>query len=700
MRAQGKLLSEPQKSVGKYIRSIGRQYFNTLLVMMFLIGATYLTVVLALERHSLQQNISFLTSNNFIRFQQLANQTRAIMRASADPNLPEYIVDPMRDDIHKAIGDIRVISRKLDVLHDEISRNLLEQLIPRDEASERLQRDIQSRLGDFLDRAERIANAGTKERRERYSFWGAIDFAVASDGILMRQFSDLIRNAHERSTVSIHNAKLIGTSLLALIAVTVVLTGLFLFSPLLRKLRNEHRRTIDYESRLAHSAETDALTGLGNRSCFNRTMTLFFAGLERDGAAFSLLLVDLDHFKSINDSFGHPAGDAVLRHVASALQETIRASDIVARLGGDEFAVLLPGLSDERVLASIAERAMQAISSEILFEGRVLRTSVSIGGAIAPNHAYDEASLLRVADVALYAAKSTRNATVIFDEAALARRLEENQLTLALVNAADRGEFVVHYQPQIDLGTGVHTGFEALVRWQHPKLGLLPPGRFLPLMEGTQLIRGMTRAVVETVGRELAAWKAAGLAPGTVSINLPEALLVSDEGYNLIAEAVQENGLEWRDFAVEITEDVFLNRNAEQILRSVTRFREQDVSVSLDDFGTGFASLVHLRDFPFDELKIDRSFISGIETDPRSLQIVSAIIGLSRNLGKRCVAEGIETEPQRRFLLSAGCDVGQGYLFARPEPAAVAGARLLTVVNEIERNRRKVPAPARLIQVK
>lgn len=700
MRAQGKLLSEPQKSVGKYIRSIGRQYFNTLLVMMFLIGATYLTVVLALERHSLQQNISFLTSNNFIRFQQLANQTRAIMRASADPNLPEYIVDPMRDDIHKAIGDIRVISGKLDVLHDEISRNLLERLIPRDEASERLQRDIQSRLGDFLDRAERIANAGTKERRERYSFWGAIDFAVASDGILMRQFSDLIRNAHERSTVSIHNAKLIGTSLLALIAVTVVLTGLFLFSPLLRKLRNEHRRTIDYESRLAHSAETDALTSLGNRSCFNRTMTHFFAGLEKDGAAFSLLLVDLDHFKSINDSFGHPAGDAVLRHVASALQETIRASDIVARLGGDEFAVLLPGLSDERVLASIAERAMQAISSEILFEGRVLRTSVSIGGAIAPNHACDEASLLRVADVALYAAKSTRNATVIFDEAALARRLEENQLTLALVNAADRGEFVVHYQPQIDLGTGVHTGFEALVRWQHPKLGLLPPGRFLPLMEGTQLIRGMTRAVVETVGRELAAWKAAGLAPGTVSINLPEALLVSDEGYNLIAEAVQENGLEWRDFAVEITEDVFLNRNAEQILRSVTRFREQDVSVSLDDFGTGFASLVHLRDFPFDELKIDRSFISGIETDPRSLQIVSAIIGLSRNLGKRCVAEGIETEPQRRFLLSAGCDVGQGYLFARPEPAAVAGARLLTVVNEIERNGRRVPAPARLIQVK
>lgn len=700
MREQGKLLSEPQQFVGRYIRSIGRQYFNTLIVMMLLIGATYLTVLLALERHSLQQNISFLTSNHFIKFQQLANQTRAIMRASADPNLPDYIVDPMREDIDQAIGDIRVISRKLDVLYQEISNNPLERMIPRDKASERLQQDIKTRLEDFLKRAERIANAGTKERRERYSFWGAIDFAVASDGILMRQFSDLIRNAHERSTVSIHNAKLIGTSLLALIAVTVVMTGLFLFSPLLRKLRNEHRRTIDYESRLAHFAETDALTGLGNRSCFNHTMTHLFTGLEKRGTPFSLLLVDLDHFKSINDSFGHPAGDAVLRHVAGALQETIRASDIVARLGGDEFAVLLPGLSDERILASIAQRAMQAISSEISFDRRILQTSVSIGGATAPSHASDEASLLRVADVALYAAKSSRNAAVIFDEAALARRLEENQLTLALVSAADRDEFVVHYQPQIDLATGVHSGFEALVRWQHPKLGLLPPGRFLPLMEGTQLIRGMTRAVVGAVGRDLREWKAAGLAPGTISINLPEALLVCDEGYNLVAEAVRENRLEWKDFAVEITEDVFLNRNAEQILRSVMRFREQGVSVSLDDFGTGFASLVHLRDFPFDELKIDRSFISGIETDPRSLQIISAIIDLSRNLGKRCVAEGIETEPQRRFLLSAGCDVGQGYLFARPEPAAVASARLLAAGREAKRQGRRLSTPARLTQVK
>ncbi len=669
-------MSEPQQSVGKYIRSIGRHYFNTLIVMMLLIGATYMTLLLALERHSLQQNISFLTSNQFIRFQQLANQTRAIMRASADTKLPDYTIGPMRDDILQAISDIRVAGRQLDITHAEISKNFLERLIPRDEETERLQRDLKARLDDFLRRAQRIADSGTKERRERYSFWGAIDFAVASDSVLMRQFGDVIRRSHERSGVSIHNAKLIGTSLLSLIAVSVVLTGLFLFSPLLRKLSSEHRRTMDYEGRMAHLAHTDALTGLGNRSSFNEAMTHLFAKLEQCGAGFSLLLIDLDCFKSINDSFGHPAGDAVLRHVARALQDTIRASDIVARLGGDEFAVLLPGLLDESVLATIAGRAMQSIAAEISFDGRTLQTSVSIGGAVVPSHANDEASLLRVADLALYAAKNRRNAAVIFDEAALKRRVEENQLSLALVRAADRNEFVVHYQPKIDLATGAQIGSEALVRWQHPKLGLLPPGRFLPLMEGTQLIRSMTRAVVETVGRDLRAWQAAGLVPGAISINLPEVLLVGDEGYNLLAKAVRENHLEWTDFAVEITEDVFLNRNAEQILKSVTRFREHAVSVSLDDFGTGFASLVHLRDFPFDELKIDRSFISGIETDPRSVQIVRAMIDLSRNLGKRCVAEGIETEAQRRFLLKAGCEVGQGYLFAKPEPAALAAARL------------------------
>ncbi|ASY66690.1 diguanylate cyclase/phosphodiesterase (GGDEF & EAL domains) with PAS/PAC sensor(s) (plasmid) [Sinorhizobium sojae CCBAU 05684] len=668
--------AKPLQSVERYIRSIGRHYVHAVIVMTMLIGATYLTVVVALDRHSLQQNIGFLTSNQFIRFQQLANQTRALMRASADPNLPDYIIRPMRDDILRAIGEVRAMSRQLAELHDEIGRNFLEKLNPRDDISEQLRLELDARLEDFLARAERIANAGAKERRERYSFWGPIDFAVSSDSVLMRQFGDLIRRAHERSGISIDNAKLIGTALLALIAATVILASIFLFSPLLKKLRNEHRRTMDFEERLTQLAHTDALTGLANRSSFNQALGNLFSDLERTGTGFAMLLVDLDRFKSINDSLGHPAGDAVLDHVARVLQRTLRSTDIAARLGGDEFAVLLPGMADSALLATIADRAVKAIAAEIPFEGRVLQATASIGGAVVPSHANDEASLMRVVDLALYTAKSGRNTAVIFDEAALARRLEQNQLSLALVLAADRDEFVVHYQPKVDLATGMHLGFEALVRWQHPELGLLPPGRFLPLMEGTQLIRGMTRAVIATVGRDLDAWKRAGLVPGTISINLPEVLLVNEEGYNLFVETILANRLEWHDFAVEITEDVFLNRSADQILDTVARFREHGLSVSLDDFGTGFASLVHLRDFPFDELKIDRSFVTGIGSDARSEQIIRAMVDLSRNLGKRCVAEGIETDAQRRFLLEVGCEVGQGYLFGKPEPVDQAGERL------------------------
>ena len=688
-----------QPSVENYIKSIGRNYTRAVLVMTLLIGSTYLTVMVALDRHSLQQNISFLTSSEFIRFQQLANQTRALMRASADPNLPEYIVTPMIDDVHKTVTDLRAIRQQLAELEHRIGQNYLERLNPRDETSELLRVDLNERVEDFLTRALKVADARKEDRLQRYTFWGPIDFAVSSEGTLMRQFSDLIDRAHSRSGISINNAKMISTSLLSLIAATLILASAFLFSPLLKKLRNEHRQTMAFESQLAHLAHTDSLTGLHNRSSFNLILHDLFNSLKRSGTGFSILVVDLDRFKRINDSFGHPAGDAVLRHVSNALQRMIRSGDFAARLGGDEFAVLLPGVREEAALTAIANRIVEAIATEFFFEGRTLQVSASIGGAVVPDHAADEPSLIRVADLALYAAKVRRNTAVIFDEASLAQRLEQNQLAAALAGAADRNEFIVHYQPKINLLTGEHLGFEALVRWCHPELGVLPPGRFLPLMEGPHLIRAMTRSVATTVGRDLRAWKDARLAPGPVAINLPESLLLGDDGYEMLVETIQENGLDWHDFAVEVTEDVFLNRNADEILQTVTRFREHGLSVSLDDFGTGFASLVHLRDFPFDELKIDRSFVAGIGTDVRSEQIVRAMIDLSRNLGKHCVAEGIETDLQRRFLLDAGCEIGQGYLFAKPQPADIAREHLLKRLSSVRPQRGFVARPKRMGRV-
>ncbi len=669
--------ANPRRTLAGYISSIGRHYRIVAIVMCLLIAATYITVTAALERHSIQQGISFQTSNQFIRFQQLANQTRALMRASADPKLNVYIIEPMVSDIRAAVEEIKDISGQIDDLYKRMDGNLLTRLGPEDGQ----ERELRSRLNEVLDvflvRAERVANATTKERQQRYSFWGAIDFAISSDSMLTGLFRDLIKTTSNRSHLSIDAAKLIVAILLAAIMFILVLTNLFLFDPLLRKLRGEHQRTEVYEDQLAKLAHTDTLTGLGNRSFFNLSVAEMLNGVKQDGAEFSVLLVDLDHFKCINDNYGHQAGDFVLRHVADGLKKGFRSGDLVVRLGGDEFAVLLPGLSDARALTVLAQRAADVVAEPVTFEARKLQLTVSIGGAIAPIHASGEAELIKVADRALYSAKKKRNSIVIFDDSSLAQHFEQEKLVAGLAVAAERDEFVVHYQPKINLRTGKHLGFEALVRWQHPELGLLAPGRFLPLMQDAQQYQEMTQAVVQAAARDLKGWKDAGLAPGSIAINLTETSLAGPTGYDILSAAIEENGLEWQDFVVEVTENVFLNRHAEQIHASAARFREAGALISLDDFGTGFASLVHLRDFPFDELKIDRSFVMNLGVDRQCEQIVRAVTDMSRNLGKHCVAEGIETGEQRQFLLNAGCDTGQGFLISKPQPAETMRAYLL-----------------------
>ncbi|WP_209472154.1 putative bifunctional diguanylate cyclase/phosphodiesterase [Billgrantia antri] len=653
-------------SIDVYIRSMGRYYIGIAIVMTLLIGATYLTVKIALDRHAVQQEISSLTSQKFIRFQQLTQQTRALMNASADPRLPEHIVQPMLLDIQRAINDIRHLMTRLRTMRGQLDSNLLENISRQNPASEALYMDLDRRLEDFLSRAERIVTASHEERQRRYTFWGPIDFAISADSLLMRQFNSIIEHANDRSEVSIANAVSISTALLLMLAVLFILASVLLFYPLLMKLRNEHNRKMEFEKKLTHLAQTDPLTRLKNRSYFNNALGRLLHRYQKNGTGFSMLLVDLDNFKSINDGFGHQAGDATLLHVANAFQSVFDDNDIIARIGGDEFAILLPGIDDELRLNDLADRAIKALSMDFHYENNTLRTSASAGGAIVPIHATEDAGLVRVADLALYAAKSGSQHAYIFDEETLAYRLEQNELAVALVSAANRGEFIVHYQPKVDLASGEHLGFEALVRWDHPLLGLLAPGAFLPLMDDPRQIVAMSQAVIHGVCHDLRTWKNMAFSPGPVAINMPETLLINESGFDMLASAMRLYGLEWHDLTIEVTEDVFINRHAEKMRAAMMRFREHGVLVSLDDFGTGFASLLHLRNFPCDELKIDRSFVADIGLDKRSEQIIHAIIDLSRNLGKRCVAEGIETQAQREFLQEAGCSIGQGYFFARP----------------------------------
>ncbi|RCW28072.1 diguanylate cyclase (GGDEF)-like protein [Ciceribacter lividus] len=673
----------PSLSVERYISSIARLYMNAAIVMTLLIGAGYVTVKVALDRHALQQSVSFATSSQFISFQQLANQTRALMRASGDRDLPDSLLQPMIKEIRRNIAHIRALGGELRQLNQALGDNALERLRPRDTEYERLREELNERLEDFLSRAERVTGTSSKERRLRYSFWGPIDFATSSDGALMQQFGDLISRVHDRSDISINNAATLYTLLALLLEATLLFASFFLFKPLLKKLKQEHGQSKEYEAQLAHQAHTDALTGLNNRAAFHEELEETLALLPANGGGFSLLLLDLDRFKDINDSYGHPAGDAVLCHVAKAIRGAVRAQDVAARLGGDEFAILVHGITDPVVLQGIAARILEGIRADVSVDGHLVHVSASIGGAIAPVHAASKQDLIRIADIALYASKGLRGKAVIFDEASWAERMKQNQLMLELVTAPERGEFVVHYQPKVDLVSGTPLGFEAVVRWQHPQRGLLPPIQFLPLVEGAGVMRQMTRAVIDATCKDIRKWKDARIAPGPVSINLPESLLVCDDGFQMFADAIQANGICWSDLTVEVTENVFFDQGSDRIYRSADRFREHGASVSLDDFGTGFASLLHLRDFPFDEMKIDRSFVSGIGHDPRSEQITRSMLDLSRSLGKNCVAEGVETEVQRTFLAAHGCSVAQGYLFAKPMPVNEATSYLETFITRV-----------------
>jgi predicted signal transduction protein with EAL and GGDEF domain len=352
---------------------------------------------------------------------------------------------------------------------------------------------------------------------------------------------------------------------------------------------------------------------------------------------------------------------------------------MAARLSGDEFAVLAPNLSSKEQVEEIAEQIRISLFQPYFIDGHTLNISSSIGGAIFPEHASTAADIIRCADLALYAAKAKRNHLTIFNDAMMANRLAESKLRATLFNAAENDEFLVYYQPKVDIRHSQHVAFEALVRWRHPELGVLAPGRFLHLLDTASSITAMTEVVVNKVAHDIRLWRNAGLRYGSVAINMPEAVLISEAAYDLLASAVSRYSIDWSDLAVEITEDVFMNKYRDQILATVVRLSERGVSISLDDFGTGFASLANLRNFQFDDIKIDRSFVSEIGVDSKSEQIIKAMISLAGNLGKICVAEGVETQEQILFLREAGCTIVQGYYFEKPQPFEVATRQLASV---------------------
>jgi diguanylate cyclase (GGDEF)-like protein len=391
----------------------------------------------------------------------------------------------------------------------------------------------------------------------------------------------------------------------------------------------------------------DALTGLPNRTLFAELARSAVASARRDGSQLALLFVDLDRFKAVNDAFGHPGGDHLLRELATRLQASLREADVVCRHSGDEFLVLLHGVRGREVVAATADRLLQALEAPVDIDGREAAITASIGIAIFPDDAADHETLVRHADTAMYVAKRLgRDRHSFFreefDELLKATQALERELEVALA----QDQFELHYQPQVGAADGITAGCEALIRWRHPERGLVPPGSFISAAEQCGLIADIGAWTLRTACRQIAAWKAAGVPFGSVAVNVSALEFRSRRLLDTLASAMAEHGVQAHELELEITESVLMT-DTDSAQRILSRLRELHMPLAVDDFGTGYSSLAYLKNLRPSKLKIDRSFVRHIEDDPDDRVIVQAIVSLAHSLGIRVVAEGVETEGQR-----------------------------------------------------
>ena len=419
---------------------------------------------------------------------------------------------------------------------------------------------------------------------------------------------------------------------------------------------------------LAHSAEHDFLTGLPNRMLLNDRISQAIVLAARHNKHVAVLFLDLDGFKHINDFLGHPVGDKLLQSIATRLVDCVRASDTVSRQGGDEFVVLLSEVELSEDAAITARRMLHAVSRPHSIDQHDLHVTTSIGVSVYPEDGLDAETLTKNADTAMYQAKeSGRQSFQFFKPAMNARAVERQSIEEGLRRALERQEFILYYQPKVDLMTRAITGAEALIRWIHPTRGSIPPMDFIPIAEDCGLILSIGAWALREACAQSRAWTAAGLPAVTMAVNV-SAIEFRDKNFlNRLFEVINETGIDPRLLELELTESVLM-KNATSTAGILQALREAGIRLAIDDFGTGYSSLSYLRKFPVDAVKIDQSFIRQISADDDTT-IVKAVIGMARGLKLRVIAEGVETQEELAFLRAYRCDEAQGYYFSRPVPA-------------------------------
>nr|WP_299595770.1 EAL domain-containing protein [Sphingomonas bacterium] len=424
------------------------------------------------------------------------------------------------------------------------------------------------------------------------------------------------------------------------------------------------------EKRIRWTANHDPLTGLPNRLRFQEAMAEAVSIVD-PAQRFGLLLIDVDHFKQVNDTLGHDAGDALLKSLGERLCSTFRSTDIVARLGGDEFAVILRGIADHAELAELAKRSLEKLREPFYNKTQVIDGRASMGATIFPDDATTIEDLLKNADTALYAAKAAgRGKLVLFRPEMMAEHQNRSSMLLMAREALENGRVKPFYQPKVELRTGRLIGFEALLRWWRPGTGVQRAAQILAAFEDIELANALSDRMFDRTIADIRTWRDAGLTFGHVAVNASAAEFRSDDFAERGLARLEAASVPASCLEVEVTETVFLGREGELVQKALETLCAAGVKIALDDFGTGYASLSHLKQFPVDTIKIDRSFLPGLGEDSDDAAIVRAVLRLGQSLDIKVVAEGIETRSQAGFLRAHGCDFGQGYLFGRPLPAA------------------------------
>ncbi|RIK84298.1 MAG: GGDEF-domain containing protein [Hyphomicrobiales bacterium] len=455
--------------------------------------------------------------------------------------------------------------------------------------------------------------------------------------------------------------------------VVICLIALFIFRPMTAVIRRRTSELVEARNSMAFIAAHDALTGLHNRIFMRDHFEVLLKSAQRRGERLAVIQIDLDRFKQINDTLGHAAGDFVLTTTAQRMRAACRDSDICARLGGDEFVMVMPAAGSTRDIDDMARRILDRINQPILHEGATIACGASAGIAVYPVDADNASDLLVHADLALYAAKRQGGGSFAFFSGELRQELEHRkQLEHDLAEAIAAEQFSVYFQPQVSLADGGIAGVEALVRWRHPRRGMVRPDEFIPVAEKAGFMPAIGRIVVRKAVGEAASWHRAGIEFGRLAINVSGTELREPDFIDFLFARLDEAGLPPHKLSLEIVESVILDDEKTGIAAKLREIRARGVHLELDDFGTGYASLSHVSPSEIDRLKIDRRFVHNIDLDGENAKIVRAIADLARGLGIAIVAEGAETEAELSSLMSLGCDQVQGYSIAFPMPKAQA----------------------------